>query len=241
MYKVKEMSWVQFDRRRKETDMVILPTGATEVYGPHLPLGSDIIVAERVALILAERVNALVGPSIEVGDSLALTAFPGTLTVSPEHFKGYVADVCKSFIKWGFRRFFFLNTHLGNVVLLDQIARSLQEEYGVVCGAVDWWRFLCSLSEGIVETGALAHAHASETGTSVLLHVAPELVDMSMAPHTPPQYEDKFKDLIKYIRYDRYTDSGTIGNAKVSTAEKGRVIVERAVARMVEFIEHVVK
>lgn len=66
---VSEMSWVEFDQRRKETNTVILPSGATEVYGPHLPMGSDILVSRKIAELVAEQTGALVGPSLEVGQS----------------------------------------------------------------------------------------------------------------------------------------------------------------------------
>lgn len=70
---VRDMSWTEFDQRRKETKTVILPAGAVEVYGPHLPMGSDIIVSRKIAEQVAEKTGALVGPSLEVGQSYDLT------------------------------------------------------------------------------------------------------------------------------------------------------------------------
>jgi creatinine amidohydrolase len=234
--RIKYMSWTEFDRRRKETDLAVIPSGAIEVYGPHLPLGSDIIVAEEVSRMLAERVPAVVGPSVEIGDSRALAAFPGTLVARPESLKAVYEDVCRSFVRWGFRRFFFVNTHVGNVAPLNQLAEGLQEAFGVRCAAIDWWRFVQPLSEGVVET-AHPHGHASETGTSVLLYLAPEYVDMSRAPVVEPRYEDAYPDVFKYPDFDAYTPNGTIGDATAGSSEKGQRIVERAVDRMARFVE----
>ncbi|MFE1629143.1 creatininase family protein [Brevibacillus reuszeri] len=83
---MKEMSWTTFVERTKETDLVLLPTGACEVYGPHLPLGSDLLVATKIAEKVATRVNAIIGPALEVGDSSALDDFPGTITIRPESY-----------------------------------------------------------------------------------------------------------------------------------------------------------
>lgn len=236
--RIKYLSWEEFDARRKETDLVIVPSGAVEVYGPHLPLGSDIIVAEGVSRLLSEKVPSIVAPSVEVGDSTALDAFPGTLVVRPENLKAVYEDICRSFVGWGFKHFFFVNTHVGNVAPINQLSESLQREHGVKCAAIDWWRFVQPLSEGVVETGS-PHGHASETGTSVLLHLAEGTVNMKKAPVVEARYEDRYPDIHKYPPFDAFTPNGTIGDGTAGSTEKGRVIVERAVDRMAEFLREV--
>ena len=81
---IKYMSSSEFDEKRKTCDTVIIPVGATEVYGPHLPMGSDILVAQAVAEKVADQVNAMIGPSLEVGESYSLSKYPGTLYLRPE-------------------------------------------------------------------------------------------------------------------------------------------------------------
>ena len=98
---MKEMSWTAFVERIKETDLVRLPTGACVVYGPHLPLGSDLLVATKIAEKVATRVNAIIGPALEVGDSSTLDDFPGTITIRPDSYKSYLQDVVNSLVKWG--------------------------------------------------------------------------------------------------------------------------------------------
>ena len=109
---VSQMSWTEFDQRRKETKTVILPAGATEVYGPHLPMGSDIIVSRKIAELVAEKTGALIGPSVEVGQSYDLNAFPGTIATRGHHLKAVYRDICESFIKWGFENIFIINSHI---------------------------------------------------------------------------------------------------------------------------------
>ena len=85
-YWIREMSWVEFDERRKETKTVIIPTGACEIYGPHLPMGSDGFAAEAAAEEVARRTGALIAPMTEVSDSSSLKDFVGTLSMSKELF-----------------------------------------------------------------------------------------------------------------------------------------------------------
>jgi len=238
--RIKYMTWMEFDKRRKETKTVIIPSGAIEVYGPHLPLGSDIIVAEKVAQLVAERTNAIVGPSVEIGESNGLYTFPGTLITKPENLKAIYKDICKSFIKWGFDKIFILNAHLGNTVPLSQVLRELQDEYGVKCGSVGWWQYIPKLSKDIFTTPR-PHGHASEAGTSVLLYLCPEAVDMSKAPTNESLYKDQYPNIIKYLAFKKFTDNGTIGDAKAGSAEKGKIVVERGVNEIVNFIKNVLE
>ena len=81
---IKLMSTSEFAERKKSCDTVIIPVGATEGYGPHLPMGSDILVAQKISELVAERVNAMIGPSLEVGESYSLSRFPGTMCLSAQ-------------------------------------------------------------------------------------------------------------------------------------------------------------
>ena len=83
----------------------------------------------------------------------------------------------------------------------------------------------------------IAHGHASEAGTSVLKYLAPELIHDEEAVCTTELFEDPFPDFKQYIKFDKYTDTGTLGDATKGTAEKGKVIVEGSVERIIDFIE----
>ncbi|MEW6377466.1 MAG: creatininase family protein [Thermodesulfobacteriota bacterium] len=227
----------EFERMRDETDLAIIPVGAIEIYGPHLPLGTDSIVAERIAQRVASRVKCFFIPVIPIGYSWGLMEYPGTLTVKPRTLEVYLGEVCDSLIYWGIRRILFLNTHLGNVQSINVIAEEIQRKHRVRCAQVDWWRFVKWQSEGIVETGELAHGHASETATSIMLYLLPEVVNLECVKESSPHIKDNFPDVIQYPNFKSITETGTVGNPTVATAEKGEAIVERSVNRIVDFIE----
>lgn len=236
---MKEMSWTEFRERKAKTDLVILPVGAFEVYGPHLPLGSDTLVAAGLAERVAERVDALIGPTLEVGDSSMLDEFPGTVTIRPEHFKAYLNDVVNSLLKWGFKDFLFINGHAGNVPMISQIAYSLRERAGIRKAQIDVWRFMQRVDQDVLESGPLAHSHAGEAGTSVMLALHPELVNMEKTMSVERKKQDAFPEIMKYGKLSDNSEWGTVGHSNQASAEKGQILVDRAVERMVQFLGEV--
>ena len=121
IYRISDMTWMEFAERSKTEKSVILVSGAIEAYGPHLPMGSDFMVAQRLGEMVAERTGAFLGPTIPVGDSLSLSAFPGTLCVKPEAFKEYMRGVIDSLRGWGMKNFLFINGHAGNTPMITQL------------------------------------------------------------------------------------------------------------------------
>jgi creatinine amidohydrolase len=240
---MKEMSWPDFDKRRKETNLVIIPTGACEEYGPHLPLGTDTIVSEEIALKLAPRVDALIAPTISMGESFGLGEFPGTIVIKTESFRDYIEDVFISLKRWEMKRFFFLNMHAGNVPIISRICREYRQDHDdIKCAQVDWWRFIQSHCEGILQhKGYMAHGHASECGTSIMLYLRPDLVDVTRITKSEPKdvaLYTGYQDIIKYKPFSMYTDSGSVGDSTVATREKGEALVTKCVDRLVEFIQN---
>ncbi|RMF85323.1 MAG: creatininase family protein [Nitrospinota bacterium] len=236
MSRVAEMSWIAFEKQTQQTDLVLLPLGAVEVYGPHLPMGTDGFVAMALATRVAERIPALVAPLIPVGYSRSLQDFPGTLNVSPEALKAYVQGICESFLLWGCRRFLFLNGHLGNVAPIAQLCEELRRVHGATCAQVDIWRFIQPLTRDLMESDTLPFGHASEAGTSVMLYLHPELVDLPAATRTPPP-PDPFPDILQTGSYREKSGTGVLGDATRGTAEKGEAIISRSVDRLVAFVE----
>lgn len=234
---LKEMSWKRFVERKKESNLLLIPTGAFEVYGPHLPLGTDTLVSNKIAELLAERINSIIGPTLEVGDSSILDEFPGTITIQPESFKSYLKDTIDSLVKWGFKDFLFINTHVSNVPVIGQLAYELQRKEGYRTAQIDYWRFLKTLDEGIIESGDLAHAHASEAGTSVMMYLYPDLCNMSSVINDPPKIINHYPDILQYQILTNITDSGTIGDATLGTVEKGERLVKRSLDRICDYLK----
>ncbi len=236
---LREMSWTEFQERKETCDTVIIPGGAIEVYGPQLPLGSDSIVSKAVCERVAEKTNAIIGPFIEVGESAALYGFPGTVKIMPETYFLVMRDVIESMVHWGFKNFMFINMHAGNVPIISQLCREYQRSHGIKCAQIDWWRFTQPNSADICENkGWMAHGHASECGTSVMMYLHPEYVDFSKAECIRMDESfTKYPDIVTYDEFRQKTPNGILGDATIATREKGEAIVTRCVDRIVQYMK----
>jgi creatinine amidohydrolase len=233
---IAEMTWVDVAEAATRTDLCLLPLGAVEVYGPHLPLGADGIVSDHLCREVAERVSCFVAPLIPVGFSATLQEFPGTLSVSTAALRGYIEGVVHSLHRFGVRRFLFVNGHAGNVAVIADVVEQMKQTYPKTMYAqVDVWRFVIPHAASVSES-PLPQGHAAEHGTSVLLAVAPELVKMERAVDNPAR-GGGFPEIIQYGSYRKRAPDGVLGHATKGSAGKGQIIVQRAVDRIVEFVQ----
>ncbi len=236
---MKEMNMVDYRIEIAKTQAMLMPVGAFEVWGPHLPLGADTLVAEEIANRLSERIGWIVGPCLPVGYSESLHFKEGgTINVRPESLKNYLSDILDSLIECGVKRFCFVAPHLGNVPIITQIATHLRKTQGIKCCLIDWWRIIQPLctKEGILQyDGKMAHGHASEAGTSTFLYLRPDLVKFERAMKVEP-LPDLYPDIPQFnMTQDVYKDA-VIGDATVGTKEKGEMIVNKTLDRVVEFL-----
>lgn len=235
MSEIRFMTWPDFDAARRQTDLGIIPTGAVEGYGPHLPLGSDALVAEAVARLVGEQTGGLVAPVVPVGDSRALAEFPGTLTVSALAFRTYLADIARSLIGWGLRRLLFINTHAGNVPIINDLMTDLTAEHGVRCAQVDFWRFIQPLAADLIRDRDHAFGHAGEVGTSVLLYLYPDRVRRDRAAAHYPEPES-FPEVLRPRSYRSRAPEALVGDATLGDPDQGAEIIRRAVDRIAAFV-----
>ena len=121
------MSWVDVEAYLENSDMVIIPLGSTEQHGPHLPLGSDFYQAFAMAKEISKRTQVVVAPFLLVGYSEYHSGFQGTLSIKPETMEQVVFECVESLMKYGFRRFMFLNYHGGNNIIQDKLIHRINQ------------------------------------------------------------------------------------------------------------------
>ncbi len=170
---IEEMSWTEFAQAIVQDDVIILPIGSTEEHGPQAPLGTAHFIAKYLAERIGKLSGALVAPAIPIGNAEGLMDFPGTISIDPELLQQLVVDVCKNFIRHGAKRFFFVNGHGGNNAALRFAAMQLYEDHGAMVTCNEWWTLMPQISE------FKAHDHGGKYETSMMLHIAPNTVDMS--------------------------------------------------------------
>lgn len=235
------MRWEELNSPRigsvsRET-ICVLPLGATEQHGAHLPVATDQLIADA----LAERLDAacdgqlLVLPGLPATCSEHHMAFPGTLTLDHETFARVVMQMVKSASRHGFRRFFLLNAHGGNIAVGGVIAEQLSAllpDSEVVFGT--WFRMAAERLAHLVEGEHPAVGHACEFETSLMLALRPELVDQAaivddgVAPASPLLRADLLSGgpTVRSLPFDQISATGVWGKPSLATAKKGRAILE---------------
>ena len=219
------------------TTPVILPMGAVEAHGPHLPLDTDNILAERYTALLAERTGALALPVLPYGQVWSLRDFPGSITVSNKTVAKLLVEVATSLYNDGFRLVIFFSAHLGNMTAMKDASREL---YDALPDLVTLYLFYPNLQTYANEIregtkGHQSYIHADEIETSLMLHLAPEAVDMTKAIDDPPEIP-LIADFTP-TPWQSFTDSAVLGEATLATAEKGKYLVERTLEDAVKLIE----
>jgi creatinine amidohydrolase len=211
----------------------VLPVGAIEQHGPHLPLSVDWAQADAVARGVAERLNAFLLPGIPYGNSQAHAGFRGSISLAPETLAAVVRDITLSLIEQGFWRIAVLNFHGGNLVLKITVREvNLTQGRGKVVLCHPWLELGDEVSK-ILES-AHEEQHAGEMETSMMLHLAPEQVGDERIDHVPdvgPVYFD-------YAPMKDFCPDGVWGRPSLATADKGKrlmdAMVESTTARIEE-------
>lgn len=213
-----------------ERSLVLVPLGSTEQHGPHLPFSTDTLIAEQVAVAVAEKLSSeesgsvMVAPSLAYGASGEHQAFPGTVSIGQEALAAVLVEMIRSLSTWA-RRIVLVNGHGGNVGTVQQVVDQMRYEQHHVM-----WTS-CAL-----ETPHDAHAGHDET--SVMLHLAPELVRQAAlaAGNSHPLTEILSDLMIQGVR--PVSPSGVLGDPTTANAAFGKEQFGLMVDRIVREIEH---
>jgi creatinine amidohydrolase len=234
-------TWQEVERYLSHSNGIILPIGSTEQHGPNGLIGTDAIRAEVIARAVGETANALVGPTISVGMAVHHMGFAGSMTVRPSTLIAIIHDHVLSLARHGFRRFFFINGHGGNIATVQaafaEIHASFEGAIGtrradeLRCRLANWWdgAVMHGLARELFGDDEGSHATASEV--ALTQYALPDTIkqvvlDPPRAPagrfHGPADYRRRFPD-------------GRIGsNPGLATPDHGRRLYETAVPELVK-------
>ncbi len=247
----RKVKWEQMRRGEieaaaREMGVVLLPIGATEQHGPHLPLDTDTSAVLDVALRAAKQIEdfpVLVLPPISWGLSPHHMIFPGTLTLSWQTFGALVTEICACIHAHGFRKIMLLNGHGGNSGILNALAVDMNGKgIGIVVAtyfellAKDTLVSLCEADDRM--------SHSGELETSIQLCLHPELVDRDQIDASlsvpPKEYlaRRRFHGVYRPLNLSAEAPLGVTGIATTATAAKGEKLLASVAEALVTFLRH---
>lgn len=229
-------------------DLALIPVGSVEQHGLHLPVGTDSMVAIRLAEEAGQRTNTIVTPPLWFGWSPHHLAFPGTVSIRPQVLIEVLFDVLSSLAAHGFKRFVIINGHrIANLPWIQISAEKAQRELGVKVALFDpaYMSKEIADSMGFGEVG-----HADEIETSHMLYIMPQLVQMKEAkdfvsperklyhvdPRVPEDTLCYVPSTAKDLEQEAEESGGAHGRPTLATAEKGKQLHEHLLARLIEVI-----
>jgi creatinine amidohydrolase len=228
-----ELTTKDFEGLDPEKTIAVLPVAATEQHGPHLPVMTDVAIAEGMLACLKRRLPAdmrvLVLPIQSIGKSNEHVLSPGTLTLSADTLLRVLVETGEGVRRAGLRKLVLANSHGGNASVIATAARELRVRFGMLAVATHWRWF--GLPEGMYDAVESKHGiHAGDIETSLMLEFRKDLVRMDKAKNfvsSAVGMEKEFKHLTPagthsfgWIAQDLNPD-GAVGNAAIAAAEKG--------------------
>jgi creatinine amidohydrolase len=223
--------------------VVLVPVGATEQHGPHLPTGvDDFLAAEvcrRAAVLASEHTGAVVTPSVPTGLSEHHMAFGGTLTLSLPTLHALLRDICRSVIRSGFSRILIVNGHGGNMTALNALTTELTAELSAPIAFASYFGAGREVVRDTLET-QVGLMHACEGETSMMMAAHPDLVraEFLLDAHGPriTLPAESADPLYMAVSFDRITESGVAGDARVASAEKGEVLLDGCARALADIV-----
>jgi creatinine amidohydrolase len=254
-HRYEKLTWPEINDAVDLGKVCILPCGAVEQHGPHLPLDVDLVcpggIAHGAGRALAEKI--LVLPPIAYGYTGHVMDFPGTINTHYSTFIEQVLDVVKSLAYHGFKKIILLNGHGSNMPNLDLAARRANVETDAECVVLAWWNlltvdktFLPGWRESKFPGGC---SHACELETSLYLYLDEENVRKEQTRSGTISFNDEDNEynwvdlfgagpatVISWT--SSYSETGVLGDAEKATVDKGRRVYEEAVKRLVGFVNY---
>lgn len=235
-------TWAEVEAYLKRSTGIIVPIGSTEQHGPNGLIGTDAICAEAIGRAVGEVVDAVVAPTIAVGMAQHHMAFPGTMTLRPSTLIQVIRDCVVSLAAHGFRRFYFVNGHGGNIAIVQSAfgevyaetsmaprdgGRAGDNRGGVQCTLRNWW-----LRPPVVKLakelyGEHEGLHATPSEVSLTQHVYRDHIKKAEMLPAPPATLD-FADAFDFRR--RFPDGRMGSHPALSRPEHGKQFLDVVVA-----------
>lgn len=246
-----DLDWAQTRTGNAGSWIAVLPLAATEQHGPHLPLGTDIMIGEaylaKVRELLPASIPAVILPLQPVGISTEHLDFPGTLTLPAETAMRNWLALGTSVARAGVKKLVMVTSHGGNSAAMTLVAQELRAQFGMLAVTVSWSRF--GAPDGLFTAEEIQHGiHGGAVETSIMLAAYPQHVRRDrIAAFTPSsiamQADYKWLNAHRPAPFAWATQdlhpSGAVGNATQASAEKGHALLAHGARAFCELLDDV--
>jgi creatinine amidohydrolase len=246
-----DLRWPDISGAAAARWIAVLPLAATEQHGPHLPLGTDVMIAEaylaRVRELLSASIPAIFLPVQPVGISTEHIDYPGTLTLPAEvALKSWMA-LGESVARAGIRKLIMVTSHGGNSAAMGLVAQDLRAQHGMLVVTTGWARF--GAPDGLFTAEELRHGvHGGAVETSIMLARYPQQVrsekiaDFRSSAIAMEKYYRRLSAQrpapLAWQAQDLHT-SGAVGDATQASAEKGELLLDHGARAFCELLADV--
>lgn len=235
-------AWTDLREYFDTESLALVPIGATEQHGPHLPEGTDAFIAEALAKEAAEQTGYLCTPTVSIGVSPHHRQYHGTMWASGPAFRAYVLSVTGNLAYHGIDRVIFVNAHGGNTDHLYEVGRQLREDG--VCYAIPWmWdESIPDLVDDLFDHNG---PHGGPKETAMIQYLHPDAVHADRLEdardggtlHLPSKEGAFVAGARTFYDNSEISDNGVFGDQTDATAAKGEQLFEAAAAQLVELCE----
>jgi creatinine amidohydrolase len=234
-----ELTWKDIEKLVSSMKMVIIPVGACEQHGPHLPLCVDTVDCYEIAKRVSAKTRVPVIPPLMYGCSQSHGKFPGTLSIRPETMIRMICDIIEWLYNSGIRKVLLLNGHMWNWGPIYSARENIHYDFpDMQVRVLDWWSTTSTISSlSLKDCPTLpSYVHANIGETSCMLAIRPDLVKMEEAGD-----QDDYKTFFEY-RMDQYSTSGIVGRETTkSTKEFGQQILNMVIDNLALMIKDALK
>ncbi|KFK97483.1 MULTISPECIES: creatininase family protein [unclassified Serratia (in: enterobacteria)] len=236
--KLHEFNEQQAKQALAKAQIALLPLGAVEPHGDHLPLETDNLLAERFCALLDQQLGeaAISLPVVPYSQVWSLRGHAGAIDIGNELLVQLLVALAGNMASYGIATTAVINAHYGNFDAIKAAARMLKEQ-GITLLSYSWAGMDACASQ--LRTSAVAYPgymHADEIETSLMLALAPEQVDMALARAHYPRFPENFR--YRPVRWTEFSDYAVLGDPSCASEEKGQVLVQQALEATLASIRH---
>ncbi len=236
-FRLAELTKDEFATAMREGRWLLLPFGAVEAHGPHLPLATDLLQAEHLCAAVAEGINGLVAPALPYGVCRTFRNFPGTVSLTPATLQAVVREIIAEYVRHGGRKFALITGHAepAQMEAMREAALPLvNADPALIVLAIGPYAFLDPIRREAGLTGTDGHAGSIET--SGMLVVAEELVRMNRIPKVTRPRLSKFR-----VMADPEVEfpTGVRGDTSKVSRELGERAVQHIVTEIVSLLQRI--